>query len=203
MKRGEAGQSKEGRVDNQQKNLDTIPYTVKDKITLLFNVIGRFDFYINTTNAKASLILAWNGIVIGALLLKYKDILDLYFATEWLRRIVSLLLSAVGLCSAISTIMAFDVIVPFLKSSSKTPNSSSAIFFGSVRLMGSEEYFDKVSESSSEEILIDLTNEGVILAQGLHGKMRQLKRSIVAIYAELSLIGLLFILEFVAQYNAG
>ena len=47
----------------------------KEHLELLLKKISRYDFYINSTNAKASIIIAWNGIIIGTIFLKYNSII--------------------------------------------------------------------------------------------------------------------------------
>lgn len=68
-------------MNTNQSNLN--PLDLKDKMEFLFKAISRYDFYINATNAKASLILVWNGIVIGTVLLKFDTILSLFIKPYW------------------------------------------------------------------------------------------------------------------------
>jgi len=48
------------------------------KISLLLDVIKRYDTYIVSTNAKASLIIAFNSLILGTVLLKFSDIVGFY-----------------------------------------------------------------------------------------------------------------------------
>src|SRR5947209_8017908 len=87
---------------------------LKEKIDYLFKIIGRYDFYINSTNTKASLVIAWNGVVIGTILLKFNDILVTYKSSHWAVITASVLLSLMGICSVISIALVFNVIFPFI-----------------------------------------------------------------------------------------
>ncbi len=176
---------------------DTEKHTRKEKTDLVFRIIGRFDFYINSTNTKASLIFAWNGIVIGSLLLKFNDILGLYPQKHQL--VIGIFLASIGICAAISNIVAFQVIYPFLRGSNKSSENNSIFYFGSVASVKSEDYFDKVCRISTDEMLADITDQGVILARGLNAKMKWLKNSIIAVYFELGLILLLFVFRLITQ----
>lgn len=172
----------------------------KEKVEYLFKIIGRYDTYINSTNAKASLVIAWNGVVIGTILLKYNDILSNYKPPDWAVVVASILLALMGICSVISIVLIFNVIFPFLKPTSRTPTGrvlidESAVFFGSVAKLGADEYQKQISGLTSATLLADLTDQAVILAQGLNAKMQLIRKSILAIMAELLIIATLFILK--------
>jgi hypothetical protein len=171
-----------------------------DRIDLLLKVIGRFDFYINSTNTKASLILAWNGIVVGALLLKY-DVILAQYKRNWFAWVAAAsLLSLIGMFSVVSIGLVFKVVFPFLKSTSKTTEGESILFFDSVASMGAEKYFDKVAHETSEEVLLDLADQAVILAKGAQHKMLTMQKSIRCIYLELLILAALVILLTIVQY---
>jgi CBS domain containing-hemolysin-like protein len=95
------------KADNQLKT--------KDRIDYLFKIINRFDFYINSTNTKASLIIAWNGVVIGAILLKYTEVVSIFQSTAWAKLAAVVLLTLIGTCSLISTVFVFSLVFPFLR----------------------------------------------------------------------------------------
>lgn len=156
--------------------------------------------YINATNTKASLIFAWNGIVIGTILLKYNEIINA-FPTNFNFTIINTVFLAIASCAVISNVIAFQVIFPSLKSSSKG-DSNSIVFFGSVASVSAEKYFGKLSKISSEEILNDITDQTVTLAGIVNDKMQELKKSIRILYLEFYFIGLLFVLKFLASLMA-
>ena len=172
----------------------------KDKIDYLFKVIGRFDFYINSTNTKGSLILAWNGLLIGSLIIKYDVILGLFSAHQTCRKGASVLLFCMALAAAISNVMAFRVVFPFLQSSSQFIEPKSLVFFGSVARFGSAEYNAKIRDISKDEFAEDLSDQAVTLAKGLHTKMLLLQKSIIAIYCELISVVVLLVIKLLASF---
>ena len=118
-------------VPSQENVAESDAADLKDRIDFIFKVIGRYDFYINTTNTKGSLILAWNGLLIGWVLLKYDSILSL-FPHPKAQIFASIFLSLSTLAALFSNVIAFQVVFPFLQSSSQYLEAKSLIFFGSV-----------------------------------------------------------------------
>jgi hypothetical protein len=60
---------------------------------------------------------------------------------------------------------------PSKTSTGKIIQSESMLFFGSVALTGTEAYHRRVVDSNAEEILADLADQAVTIAQGLQDKM--------------------------------
>lgn len=170
----------------------------KEKIELLFKKISRYDFYINSTNAKASIIIAWNGIVIGTILLKYNSIVSLF--PGWAYDVINVLLIFMAGLSIISITFVFKVINPFLSSGSKDISSKSLMFFGDVSGMSLNEYTKKESDLSYEEALSDAMGQAHILATGLNNKMKNMQQSIKAIKLGLLALFLLLLLKGVIVY---
>lgn len=161
-----------------------------EKIDYLFKAISRYDLYLNSTNSKASLILAWNGFVFSFVLLKYDSILINYPQTRLVIIIAIVLLTLIGISSLFSSAQAFRVVFPYLKantknSSEKDASPRSMIFFGSVATMSSEEFYSRVSASSANEWLVDIAEQSVILARGAKLKMHLVRSSISAIGCQL------------------
>jgi len=163
-------------------------------IDLLLKIITRYDTYIISTNAKASLIIAWNGVVIGSILLKYQDILGNFSILSPAYVWVKLIMVACGACAAISTAIIFTVVFPFLKPT--RDGSKSLIFFGSVAAIPSSEYLTEVKMASALTFLEDLAAQASVLALGLDKKMRHLQYSINAIFIELALVFVLLCMHF-------
>lgn len=172
----------------------------KEKIDLLFKKISRYDFYINSTNTKASIIIAWNGIIIGTILLKYTSIIALYLKPVWAYYTANVLLILMAGSSIISIAFVFQVINPFLSSGSKDIGSKSLMFFGDVAKMSLDEYTRKESDLSYEEALSDTIGQAYILATGLNHKMKNMQRSIRAINLGLLALFLLVFLKGVIAY---
>jgi hypothetical protein len=172
----------------------------KEKIELLFKKISRYDFYINSTNAKASIIIAWNGIIIGTILLKYTSIIALYLMSVWAYYAANVLLIIMAAASIVSIAFVFKVINPFLSSGSKDISSKSLMFFGDVAEMSLNEYTKKESDLSYEEALSDTMGQAHILATGLNNKMKNMQQSIKAINFGLLTLLLLVLLKGVIAY---
>lgn len=172
----------------------------EETVDLLFKVINRFDFYTNSTNAKTSLIIAWNSFVFGAVLLKYDDILNLFPLTGCPHYAAISLATLIGICSIISIIFAFLVISPFLKPNSTNMSHSSLFFFGSVSRMSVPEYSAGISDASFKTIISDLTDQAVTIANGLSNKMTKLQNSIRAIDVGLIAAGVLLALKAILSF---
>ncbi len=177
--------------------------TSKDKIDYLFNVLDRFDFYINSTNTKAWVILAWNGIVIGTVLLKYEEIVKVFQVVPWAKNLSIIMLMLIGLCGVISNIFVFSVVFPFLKSTSNESKravlrAESLLFFGSVASMGSNAYLKQIVNADADEMLADLTDQAATIAQALHGKMQLIRKSLIVVGVGLFFICCLLFLKIAA-----
>jgi len=173
---------------------DKVPedYPSTSRVDLLIKIINRYDTYITTTNAKASLIIAWNGVVIGSILLKYREIISQFSSVCKISAAVSILLVSCGVFALISIGLIFGVVFPFLTPSRNGKNS--LIFFGSVAKTDPIKYVNAMQLVSSKELIDDLANQASVLAVGLNSKMKRLQLSIWAIYAELLIIALMLIL---------
>lgn len=187
-------------MTTSQENNSAVESQILEKMDYIFKIVARYDTYINSTNTKASLVIAWNGVVIGTILLKYNDILKNYETTKWSLVVASTILTLMAICSVLSIALIFDVIFPFLKSTSRIPTGrvltdESAIFFGSVAKLSAAEYQNQIRELTPRTLLSDLTDQAVILAQGLNRKMELIRKSILAIMGELLLVIALVILK--------
>jgi hypothetical protein len=152
-----------------------------NKVDFLWKVIQRFDFYINSTNTKASAIIAFNTFVLGGIVFRAIDILP---STEidhryYLVSGYALIISAIS--SLVSLIATFFVISPFLKSSGDSSSNgnepySSMIFFCHIAKLDSAFQFnEKIQFSNDDEICKDLSIQAYSLAQGLNRKFETIK----------------------------
>jgi len=181
--------------DNKQETIDK-----KERVDFLFKKILRYDFYINSTNAKASIIIAWNSIVIGTILLKYNPIIGLYLTPEWAYYVAHVLLIIMATSSIVSIGFMFQVINPFLLAGSNDTCSKSLMFFGDISKMSLDEYSKKEIGLTYEEIHSDIIRQAYVLATGLNNKMKNMQRSITAIYIGLLPFSLLILLKGVVAY---
>jgi len=167
-------------------------YPPASKIDLLIKIINRYDTYITSTNAKASLIIAWNGVVVGSILLKYQEIINQFSRMPKALCVAPILLVVCGVLALVSNGLILGIIFPFLKPS--RDGRGSLIYFGSVAQTDHKEYLKSVSNASVDDLIEDLAQQASTLAIGLNGKMLRLQKSIWVIYLELVVIALLLTL---------
>ena len=159
-----------------------------NKISMLFEIIRRYDAYILSTNTKASLILAFNTIILGGVLMQYSEIIKFFLSNE-MKLFAAFLIFVLTISSLLSIFFVFKVVYPFFGSKLDDKNQGdSLIYFGSVSLLSSQEYQDKISRVSDENILIDLSSQANILASGLKQKMITMRHSINTITFSLFII---------------
>lgn len=167
---------------------------VDSKIAFITGVIKRYDNYIISTNAKASLIIAFNSLIIGTVLMKFNVIMSFYNYSD--KSVVGLLLFLIASSSLLSLFFVFSVVYPYLNNkNSNEHEEDSLIFFGSVSKLESQDYLDRINDCSPDELIKDLTEQALILAKGLNSKMLRMRRSINAITCSLVFILLIIILR--------
>lgn len=169
------------------------------KIELLKKNIERFDHYISTTNSKSSIILAFNGIIVGSIFFKYDVLIKLFEETIWCLYLSTILLSVLGISSIISTVFAFRVINPFLESGS-SKDYRSILFFKSISEMGYEEYNQMIDNTNNENLIKDLKKQSYQLARGMTKKSSDAYKSILCIYISLGIVVSLLILKGVTSF---
>lgn len=179
----------ESKCDNRENLKDA------SKIPLLLDVIKRYDNYIISTNAKASLIIAFNSLILGTVILKFGDIISFYGSLR-IREVVGFLLVIMSASSLLSLFFVFNVVYPYLGSTADDKKQrTSLIYFGSVSKMSGQEYLDCLENGTIEELTADLAEQATILAEGLNKKMLKMRRSIEAITFSLVLILVLVIMR--------
>jgi len=165
------------------------------KITFIIDVIKRYDNYIISTNAKASLIIAFNSIILGTVLLKFGDIISFYNSSG-IRGAVGLLLVLISASSLLSLFFVFSVVYPYFGSKTDDGNQQhSLVYFGSVSKISGQEYLNRLEICSIEGLIKDLTEQATILARGLNAKMLKMRHSIESITFSLVFILFLVILR--------
>lgn len=169
------------------------------KIKLLKTNIERFDQYISTTNVKASIILAFNSIIIGSIFLKYNVFIRLYENPTWGLYISLILIILLGISSTLSIIFAFRVINPFLESGHED-SYQSLLFFKSIAEMKKDTYKEMIKNTNFGSYLEDLEKQSYQLAVGMTRKSMDTIRSITFIYIGLGIIIILFILKGIISF---
>lgn len=167
----------------------------KEKITFLVDIIKRYDNYIASTNTKASLIIAFNSLVLGTILLKFKDIIAIY-PSLIIQDIAGLLLLLMTFTSFLSLFFVFGVVYPYFGSDAEEKRQNrSLLYFGSVSKMGATEYYNYIRRASTNELAEDLSTQATILANGLKQKMVKMQKSIKAGVCVLFLMIFLVLLQ--------
>jgi len=165
------------------------------KLDFIIDVIKRYDNYIISTNAKASLIIAFNSLILGTVLLKFGDIISFY-NSPGIRGVVGVLLVLTSVSSVLSLFFVFSVVYPYLGSKiDDEDQKSSLVYFGSVSKMDGKEYLNHLEICSIQELTKDLTVQATIIARGLNSKMLKMRHSIRAITFSLVFILILVILR--------
>jgi Family of unknown function (DUF5706) len=164
-----------------------------DRRDFLWKVIGRYDFYMGSVNAKAAFLIAFNAFVITGIVLKWSDILQLYGTKyPFANLVASILLAAVALASLVSLFFTFQAVNPFLKSPKDPRSYHSAVYFGHVAEYNDpEKYLSHVNELDAEKVVKDLAYQAHTLAKGTAGKFGWINWAIGAIlYAEIPIFSL-------------
>lgn len=164
---------------------------------LLWKIISRFDHYINTTNTKATVIVAFDTFIVSAIILKWSDLLQTFGPQSVAAVLVSLLLLIAAVSSLVSLASVFQVINPFLKSPKSPTKYHSKIFFGHIAEFETpEDYHQCVKNLNNEELLRDCCMQAHVLAQGLNDKFRKMKIAIGAIlFVQLPALGLMILVK--------
>lgn len=171
------------------------------KYDFLLRVIGRFDSIIASTNSKCSIVLAFNGIILGAILFRFDEIANIYCNNPYYRNISFLILFLIVLTGSVSIVFAFRAIYPFLKSGETDPKYKSLIFFGSVSKLEASEYLERIISLTDSQMIEDLSKQIKVLADGLQKKMEDMRKAVFLIYVNLVLIILLILLKGVSIYG--
>lgn len=166
----------------------------------LWKVINRFDHYINTTNTKATVIVAFDTFIFSAIVLKWYDLLQTFGSQTVAAILVSFLLLMAAISSLVSLAAVFQVINPFLKSPKNPAKYHSKIFFGHIaEFENPEDYHQCVKEATDEELLKDCCMQAHVLAKGLNDKFRKMKIAIGAIlFVQLPALGLMILVKIIS-----
>lgn len=176
--------------DKISENLDD-----NTKLAFITDVIKRYDNYIISTNAKASLIIAFNSLIVGTVLLKFGSIISFYDSSG-IRNLVGFLLVFISISSLLSLFFVFRVVYPYFGNKNDNSNQkNSLVYFGSVSKISGSEYLDHLEICSIHELVKDLAIQATIIAKGLNSKMLMMRHSIRTINFSLVLILILVILR--------
>lgn len=148
----------------------------------LWKVLGRYDFYIGSTNTKAALLIAYNTFVVSGIILKWKDISPCFASHPKLAVATAALLFLLAIFSLASLIFTFRTINPYTKTCRQPGKYHSKIFFSDVsQFESADSYLDSVKTSAPESLFEDLAKQTYIVARGVDLKFAELKKAIGAI----------------------
>lgn len=167
-----------------------------EKIKFLEHTMQRFDFYINSTNNKASIIIGFNSILLGATFFKFHELINLFPCIGWPLYLATTIIFMVTIISSVSLLLSFRVIVPFLQSGEEYGKYTSLKFFEPIAKMKEEDYIEKIKKLNDSDAVYDLSKQSHILAKGLSVKMVALRKSTKCILLCLFLLIILFFLKF-------
>lgn len=146
---------------------------------LLFEIIKRYDLYINTTNSKIAIVLSYCMAFIGGLGFKLVDLVDKRVHDGWWIALLSTSVVAVGitLCAAH---LAYKALMPQTPSGVALHEAPSVVFFGDVanHAGGRDGYYQTVTNLSTEGVNKDLAYQAFTLAKIASSKFNTLNRSI-------------------------
>lgn len=148
----------------------------EDKIKFLWDVIKRYDHYINSANTKASLILSFCAAILIGLTLKTKDILN-HIKPELLANATSILLIFILIFNIKAIYHSLKTVFP--KTTSYTAGLS-LIFYGDVANIEKKAngYHEKITNLSEEQVIKDLSYQVYELSIITTNKFEELKKSV-------------------------
>ena len=175
-----------------------------EKTEILFKSIGRYDFYINTTNTKASLILAINGLLVGTTLIRVEAVLGSNAPLGYIHDTGMYLFAAFGILTVLSVYFTFKSFIPFFSSGELSSSLCPSIFFfRSVASLRLDEFSAQIKHLGKKECLDDLINQAHELAIGLDIKMANLRRAIYTTFLNVLVLIILIILRGYTFYGIG
>ena len=185
---------------------NTHPRSLDDteKTEILFKSIGRYDFYINTTNTKASLILAINGLLVGTTLIRVEALLGSDTPLGYIHDAGVYLFATFGILTILSLYFTFKSVIPFFSSGELSSSSYPSIFFfRSVASLSLDEFSMRIKNLGEKECFDDVINQAHELATGLDSKMKNLRRAFYTTFLNILVLIILVILRGYTLYGVG
>lgn len=162
-----------------------------ERIEHLWNVIGRIDGYIRSTNTKAAVVATFNTFVLGALgsilqgIATHDEGLRAWEGCSLLWLLVPTLLSASSLLAAAWAVF------PYLRDESGEKGYKSRIFFKQIADYKSSSYVERVLETNVDDVQKDLARQIHSLSLGANRKFISLQVSFfLLVLAGISLLAL-------------
>ncbi|MDO6814792.1 Pycsar system effector family protein [Cobetia amphilecti] len=157
--------------------MNSIDEDHKEKCDFLFNVIGRYDHYIATTNFKIGLMFSFVSAATLGLSIRAVSVNPLHESCGILSYITLILILVTIVFSLVTAVFLLKAVFPSLKNIDK---DKSLIFFGDVSGMigGKQEYYEKVYDLTQHELLKDLSYQVFILAKITNYKFKVLQYAV-------------------------
>jgi hypothetical protein len=173
--------------------------TSPNRSDFVWKVIGRFDTYIDGTNKKATVLVAFNTFVLGTIVLKWKDLQQILAGHPRSLLVAAVFITVAAIGTLVGLGLAFLAIHPFLKSFKKPGDYHSNLFFVHVAEHPTgADYRAAVIKADSECDITDLCHQAHILACGLTSKMTRLQISFWATILALGMIAGVLVCLFIA-----
>lgn len=152
-----------------------------DKVDLLFEVLKRYDFYINTVNTKLGVILSYCAVVFVGMVIRTSSLYDNLKALD--NYIPFIFWGVFGLVVFMELLVIwFAFMTLFPNTTSGNNGDKSLIFYGDVASYTEDKtkYYEKVKKISNESLGKDLSSQVVTVASVLSAKFKMLKNTVIA-----------------------
>jgi len=147
-------------------------------LNTLWDLLIRIDSYVNTTNYKSAVVLAFNTFILSGIIIQYKELINQVADIYSLRIIAAIVVISIVFISLISIIFVLLVIKPFLESY-PTNTKKSLFYFNDIQKRGSsQDYIKSISKRSKKSLGVDVSEQIYSISKGLNKKY---KRMIIAI----------------------
>jgi hypothetical protein len=162
-----------------------------------------FDFFINTVNAKAALLIAFNTFMFSAIVLKWAELVKPVETAKGAVFFGTIFFAIAAVAALASLGFTFGAINPFLKSRAKVKKYHSRLFFGHVvQHAQPEDYLSEITSCTRPELVEDLASQAHSLAEGTNNKFWWIKLAVKAVLVELAALLLLVLTQLgVVIYN--
>ena len=147
---------------------------LKDKTSLLVDVLKRYDHYVATTNFKAALMMSFLGAIVLGLTMRVMFLQSVQQGDICIRYAAIIVSVLTILSSLFAAVQLLRVVFPDTKNSD---GAGSVIFFGTVvsENKTADEYYGKVASAEHSELLRDLATQTYNVAGVVNQKFKVLK----------------------------
>jgi len=160
----------------------------------LWKVIARYDVYLTNTVAKAALLGTFDIFVLGAVVLRWKEIVTPFQSHPHLVIWAASFVITAAICTLLSFLWLLLAVFPFLRSEGVRSLYHSNVFFMHVSMhKDGEAYLAHLLKSDAAGRVTDLTRQAHALAVGLAGKQRKMQAAVGVTIVGLAAISLFLV----------